>query len=187
MFLLPLVVAMFLAGSVNADFGSAMAFYNKGDYVAALAEFNKLAAAGDPAAMNNLGMMYANGQGAKQDYATARGWYEKSAKLGNPDAMNNLGVMYELGQGTATDFTQARQWYEKASKWGLATAQYNLAELYANGTGVDKDPVEAYVWYTLAAVRGDQDAGKKRDEIAKGMNANQVALAKQKLAKLGIK
>jgi hypothetical protein len=185
--LLAAAFALLLVGVVRADFGGAVTAYNKGNYAKALAEFEKLAADGDPLAMNNLGMMYNHGQGTAVDNAKAKVWYEKAAKLGNPDAMNNLGVMYELGQGVPKDEKQAASWYEKASFWGVANAQYNLAELYREGRGVDKDPVQAFYLYTLAAVRGDKEAAQIREALAKSMTADQLALAKKKLAKVGVK
>jgi TPR repeat protein len=178
---------LLIAGAVHADFKGAVGDYNNGNYAKALAEFEKLAADGDPLAMNNAGLMYNHGQGTAVDNAKAKVWYEKAAKLGNPAAMNNLGVMYEKGEGVSKDDKEAAKWYQKASVWGLRDALYNLGELYREGRGVARDPVEAYYFYTLAAVRGDQDANQLRQAIAKSMSADQMALAKNKLAKVGVR
>ena len=50
-------------------------------------------------AQNNLGLMYANGEGVPEDDAEAVHWYRKAAKQGYADAQYNLGLMYDYGEG----------------------------------------------------------------------------------------
>jgi TPR repeat protein len=69
-------------------------------------------------AMNNLGALYAHGQGVAQDYGKAREWLQKAADAGNPDAMNALGALYANGQGVAQDYDKAREWFQKAADAG---------------------------------------------------------------------
>ena len=71
--------------------------------------------------MNNLGLLYDNGQGVAQDYVKAREWYEKAADKGDAGAMSNLGALYDNGRGVAQDYAKAREWYEKAADKGDAT------------------------------------------------------------------
>jgi TPR repeat protein len=40
--------------------------------------------------MNNLGIVYKDGDGVPRSIATARQWYEKAAALGNQPAKENL-------------------------------------------------------------------------------------------------
>ena len=91
---------------------------------------------GNAAAQNNLGNMYATGEGVEQNYETAKGWYEKSAKQGYAAAQNNLGIMYANGEGVEQNYETAKGWYEKAAEQGLADAQVGLGYLYAKGKGV---------------------------------------------------
>src|SRR3954471_17106540 len=51
--------------------------------------------------------------------------------------------------------------------------------MYANGRGVPKDAVQAYRWLNLAAARGQADAGKNRDRVAKTMTPAQIAEAQR--------
>ena len=44
---------------------------------------------GDADAQNNLGVMYANGEGVPQDYVRAHMWFNLSAAQGNQDAAEN--------------------------------------------------------------------------------------------------
>ena len=55
----------------------------------------QLAEQGDAKAQNNLGAMYANGQGVRQDYAEAFRWFRQAAEQGYAKAQFNLGLMYD--------------------------------------------------------------------------------------------
>ena len=71
------------------------------------------------AALNNLGLMYANGQGVEQDFAQAMQCYALAAEQGVAHAQSNLAVMYAHGQGVAKDEQQALKWYRAAAEQGL--------------------------------------------------------------------
>ena len=109
-----------------------MALQNR-DYAEALTGFQGLAAQGNLNAMNNLGMMYANGLGVEPNGAEAVKWYSAAANRGHLGAINNLGSMYELGQGVPQNYQAAAEKYALAAKYGLSDAQYNLASLYEMG------------------------------------------------------
>jgi len=158
--------------------------YNHGqgvpqDYVQARKWYRKAAAQGYALAQNNLGTLYNHGQGVPQDYAQAAKWYRKAAAQGQPLAQNNLGALYNHGQGVPQDYAQARKWYRKAAAQGQPGAQNNLGVLYANGWGVSQDYVQAHMWFNLAAVQGQEDARETKEQIAKGMTAEQIAEAQQ--------
>jgi TPR repeat protein len=53
--------------------------------------------------------------------------------------------------------------------------------MYAKGDGVPKDFVLAHTWFNLAAARGDSDAQKNIDNIARKMMPSQITEA-QRLA-----
>ncbi|WP_298046243.1 tetratricopeptide repeat protein, partial [uncultured Cardiobacterium sp.] len=109
---------------------AAVEAYERQDYATALEKWRTLAEAGDAAAQNNLGVLYAEGQGVAQDYAQARTWFEKAAAQGHANAQNSLGFLYAKGQGVAQDYAQAHAWWEKAAAQGHAEAQFNLGTLY---------------------------------------------------------
>ena len=92
-------------------------------------EYEQAALAGSARAMNNLGLLYENGQGVERDYVQARAWYQKAADQGDAAAQNSLGVVYVRGQGVAKDYAQARAWLQKAADQGDADAISNLKEL----------------------------------------------------------
>jgi carboxyl-terminal processing protease len=129
--------------------------YDQKDYARARDLFERAAAAGNAASMNNLGTLYSAGNGVTQDYAEARRWYEKSASMDLPIAMGNLGILYRDGKGVTQDYAEARRWFEKAAAAGDAGGMNNLGALYFNGQGVAQDYAEARRWYERSAALGN--------------------------------
>lgn len=140
-----------LTGTAFADqFEEAKAAYDRGRYAKALELFRPLAKTGDAAAQNNLGVIYANGQGVNQNYAEAAKWFRKAAEQGIADAQSNLGGLYYKGSGVPKDYTEAGKWYTKAAEQGHVTAQGRLGEMHLLGRGVEKNLSEARNWLNRA-------------------------------------
>jgi TPR repeat protein len=74
-----------------------------GDYATALKLWTPLAEQGDVEAQNNLGTMYANGQGVPQDYATAANWYGRAAGQGLHRPNTTSVSCYANGRGVRQD------------------------------------------------------------------------------------
>ena len=141
------------------NFEQAVNDYNSGSYIKALNTFFELAKSGDAEAQYNVGIIYANGQGAKKDMAQAMQWYEKSAEQGNGAAAYNLGKIYqEMGVKDLHMYVKAKYWYEKAIAAGVMQANNNLASLYMQGRGVTKDKEKALTLFKKAAEMGDGSA-----------------------------
>ena len=85
--------------------------------------------------------------------------------------MHNLAVLYAEGIDGKPDYKAASEWFRKAASYGVTDSQYNLAILYARGIGVAVNLAESYKWFALAAANGDNDAAKKRDEVAARLDA----------------
>ena len=152
------VLLLAASSSVAADFAAGWEAYIRGDYATALREWRPLAEQGHAAAQNNLGFMYANGEGVPEDDGQAVFWYRKAAEQGDAKAQYNLGVRYDNGRGVPEDDGQAAFWYRKAAEQGHAKAQYNLGVMYANGEGVPEDDRQAVFWWRKAAEQGDAAA-----------------------------
>ncbi|HGO7715521.1 TPA: tetratricopeptide repeat protein [Neisseria meningitidis] len=73
---------------------------------------------GDADAQNNLGAMYAEGQGVRRDDAEAVRWYRQAAEQGLAQAQFNLGAMYYKGRGVRQDLVLAQEWLGKACQNG---------------------------------------------------------------------
>ena len=82
------------------------------------------------------------------------------------------------GSTASRTIRTASQWFRKAADRGVADSQYNLGILYARGIGVDQNLAESYKWFALAAQQGDQDAGKKRDDVAGRLDQQSLVAAR---------
>jgi localization factor PodJL len=129
-------------------------------------------------AQMRLAGLYEKGIGVKKDTETARRLYKAAAEQGNAKAMHNLAVLYAEGAAVKPDYRTAAQWFRLAADHGVADSQYNLGILYTRGIGVDRNLIESYKWFALAADQGDQEAEKKRDEVAKRLDSASLATAK---------
>jgi GAF domain-containing protein len=78
-----------------------------------LSQLRDLAAHGDPAAENALGLLYSTGddkQGVRRDEYEAARWFTKAAEHGSIPAQSKLGSLYSQGRGLAKDDNQAYFW-----------------------------------------------------------------------------
>jgi localization factor PodJL len=137
--------------------------------------YERAAKGGLAPALFRLGALYEKGNGVAKDLHEARRLYVAAAQKGNSNAMHNLGVLHAEGIDGKPDFKEAAQWFRKSATYGISDSQYNLAVLYARGIGVERDLSEAYRWFALAAKGGDQEAGKKRDEIGTKLDPQVLA------------
>jgi TPR repeat protein len=159
------------------DFDRGWAAYTKGDYPQAVKWFRKAAEQGEASAQNNLGAMYAKGEGVPQNDAQALKWYRKATEQGYAGAQYNLGFMYDKGLGVRQDDAEAVKWYRKAAEQGYAGAQNNLGYMYGLGLGVRQDYVTALMWVNLAAAQGQELAIGIRDIAAKHLTPQQISKA----------
>jgi TPR repeat protein len=97
------------------------------DETAAVAWYRRAAEQGDASAQNNLGVMYANGQGVRQDDALAVHWYGLAAEQGHALAQYNLGGMYNSGRGVERDTVRSYMWMLLAADAGDPAASANKA------------------------------------------------------------
>lgn len=182
----PLMAAAFYTRSAKQGFAKAQYYlgkqYAKGegvgkDMAKALELYGKSAEQGYDSAQFRLGYMYSMGKEVKQDLAKAVKWYKKAAEQGHGMALNNLGSMHQKGKGVKKDPKKAYDYYMQAVKKGKAQAMYNLGAAYETGSIVEKDNVKAYAWYLAAAEKG-RDVQEDLDGVAKNMNQEQIAEAK---------
>lgn len=136
------------------------------------------AEAGQPNAMNNLGLLNAH----RGDNAEAERWYQRAAEAGVVEAAYNLGtLLYRTGrrdQGERwlaaaadagdpdaacnlgkicydrRDDESAERWFRVAAERGIVAAAFNLGQLCEH-TG---RTAEALDWFRRAATGGDPDA-----------------------------
>lgn len=103
--------------------------FDRGNYVSAFKYADRAARAGDPAAMNSLGIHYYLGVGVQRDFLEARRWFESAAKRDNTNGQCNLALLYLRGLGGRQDFMMAYVWFEKAHLAGNPRAEPYLATM----------------------------------------------------------
>ena len=152
------------------------------DFKAASALFEKAAAQNLAPAQYRLGALYEKGLGVPRDLSMAKALYQKAADQGNPRAMHNLAVLTAEGSDGHPDYAGALNWFKKAAEYGVRDSQFNLGILCARGLGQAADLPQAYLWFAVAASQGDEDAAKKRDEVALRLDALALETAKSNFA-----
>jgi localization factor PodJL len=140
--------------------------------------YDRAAQAGLVPAIFRLGTLYEKGLSVKKDVDIARRYYLQAAERGNAKAMHNLAVLDADGGGKGANYKSASQWFRKAADRGVADSQFNLGILYARGIGVEQNLAESFKWFSLAAAQGDADSVRKRDDVAKRLDAQSLAAAK---------
>jgi localization factor PodJL len=140
--------------------------------------YDRAAQAGLVPAIFRLGTLYEKGLSVKKDLDIARRYYLQAAERGNAKAMHNLAVLDADGGGKGANYKSASQWFRKAAERGVADSQFNLGILYARGIGVEQNLAESFKWFSLAAAQGDADSVRKRDDVAKRLDAQSLAAAK---------
>jgi localization factor PodJL len=140
--------------------------------------YDRAAQAGVVPAIFRLGTFYEKGLSVKKDIDIARRYYMQAAERGNAKAMHNLAVLDADGGGKGANYKDASQWFRKAADRGVPDSQFNLGILYARGIGVEQNLAESFKWFSLAAAQGDADSSRKRDDIAKRLDAQSLAAAK---------
>jgi localization factor PodJL len=140
--------------------------------------YDRAAQAGVVPAIFRLGTFYEKGLSVRKDVDIARRYYLQAAERGSAKAMHNLAVLDADGGGKGANYKSASTWFRKAADRGVADSQFNLGILYARGIGVEQNLAESFKWFSLAAAQGDSDSGRKRDDIAKRLDAQSLAAAK---------
>jgi len=103
----------------------------KKDPVEARRWTERAAEGGNRAAMHNLGIALAQGQGGAKNLTLAAEWFRKAADLGLVDSQYNLGVLYEQGRGVTQNAAEAYKWYLIAARSRDELALENAARVRA--------------------------------------------------------
>lgn len=103
-----------LATPSHAGLTEGIAAATVGNYAQALAEFEPLAAAGDPAGQYYLAKLYLEGHAPTNDVKRGVELMMNAAKGSYPEAQAQLGLMYAMGLGVPVDNAAAYDWLTKA-------------------------------------------------------------------------
>lgn len=139
------------------------------------------AAAGDPMAQWQLGLMYESGEGVAQDKAKAFGYFSQIADEHADTAPKGIeadivahsfvkiGEYYKDGLPEAgvpqDDDYSTKLILHAASYFGDADAQYKVGELYLDEAELGDNPLQSARWLALAARKGHAGAQAKLGNI----------------------
>src|SRR5688500_11582743 len=144
------LLAAFAAAPALADVKAGVDAWSRGDYTAAVREWEGPAAAGDPDAMFNLGQAYRLGRGVVINLGRAEALYARAATAGHLQAADTYGLMqFQDGRREA-----ALPYLQDAARRGDPRSQYLLGIAHFNGDIVEKDWIRAYALVSLANAAG---------------------------------
>jgi len=133
-----------------ADVKAGADAWSRGDFAAAVREWQAPAAKGDPDAEFNLGQAYRLGRGVPRDLVKAEDLFGKAAAQGHVQAADNYGLLlFDKGERE-----KAMPYVRAASDRGDARAQYLMGIAHFNGDLAPKDWKRAYALMTLAQGAG---------------------------------
>lgn len=132
----------------GADFDSAAAAIDRGEYQAAFAELEPLARAGDARAQDALAAMYLRGLGVSRDVRAGMGWFCL------------LAHQAEGGRGIMQAAWYLAEWFRTGG--GVPGARYN------DGSRAAEDPVRAYFWFSVMAEQAQLYENVHEDSVRLG-------------------
>ena len=145
------------------------------DPVKARELYFRAARAGDPRAMQNLGVMLLAGAGVPADPAEGYRWIRSGADAGDPKALFSCALLLRQGVGTAKDPVAASSMMQRSADLGYVPALVSLADDSLSGeNGMTKDPKLA-VGLLLRAAKAGHDGAAFR---ISGMYREGIGFAK---------
>ena len=139
-----------LSAPLGATVRDGVEAWSRGDYAAAVAEWQGPAEAGDPDAMFNMGQAYRLGRGVPTDMERAEQLYRLAAQAGHVQAADTYGLMlFQSGRRE-----EALPYVQAAATRGDPRAQYLIGIAHFSGDLLERDWERAYAFLTLANSAG---------------------------------
>ena len=138
----------FIAGNGVRLWNVGVAAYGEKAPDYAITAMGAFAAAGDPRAMFNLGVLLQQ-RGDPEALVEAETWWRRAAQYDQPSAMFNLGALLQQ-RGDPEALVEAETWYRRAAQYDQPSAMLNLG-LLLQQRGDPGALVEAETWYRRAA------------------------------------
>lgn len=143
-------LALILTSPALADVKGGVDAWARGDYSAAIRQWQGPAEKGDADAQFNLAQAYKLGRGVPQNLTKAEQLFAQAAAKGHLQAADNLGLlMFQRGERAG-----AMPYIKAASGRGDPRAHYVLGLAHFNADGVEKDWERAYALVSLAQQAG---------------------------------
>lgn len=116
--------------------------------------YQKAANQGHSGAMNNLALLYENGDGVAQSLDTAFKLYKSAAEDGNVIAQANVARFFENGIGVEKDLKLAFQWFTAASDGGDTYSTYKCAFFLFEGAVCPADKKKSFELFKQTSENG---------------------------------
>jgi uncharacterized protein len=143
-------IMLIVPGPALADVKDGVDAWGRGDYAAAIGEWQGPADRGDADALFNLGQAYKLGRGVSADLGRAEQLFGQAAAKGHLQASDIYGLLlFQRGERAA-----AIPYVIAAAERGEPRAQYLLGVASFNGDAVPKDWVKAYALTSLSLQAG---------------------------------
>lgn len=191
--------------SVQAGYAEGRLAEAKGDYAAAIAEWEPLVEKRHPKALIELGKLYARGLGVEKNLDKARRlflagteagadgaysllsqyaprnerleWLRRGANAGEARSQLSLAQSYIWGSGgVQKNLKKAFYWELRAANNGFHRAQGNVGVRYWKGHGTKKDPVLGYMWSLIAANSSGIRSRMRRLETLRSSRAKMTSI-----------
>jgi len=127
--------------------------------------YKKALAGGVDSVIDNLAVLYFNGDGVIKDEERAISLFIDYAKAKGSNANFYIGNRFFFDKRIPQDYQQAKYYYEKAMDENNAGAMNNLGEMYRYGNGVKKDLNQARALYLKAVSLNSKHAMFNLGEI----------------------
>jgi uncharacterized protein len=149
-----MAAALLPASAAFADVKAGVDAWARGDYPAAIRQWQGPADKGDADAQFNLGQAYKLGRGVPTDLRKAEELFGLAAQKGHLQAADMYGLLlFQRGERA-----KALPYVRAAADRGEPRAQYLLGVAHFNGDNVPKDWVRAYALTSLAQQSGVEQA-----------------------------
>ena len=140
-------------GNADAMNYCAVMLCRQGKFEEGIALLEKAADLNHAAALNNLGILYRNGN-TVEDRKKAFRYFNRSANLGWTAGRRNLILAYITGCGTAVNYKTARRFALNLAQGNDSAAMFILGMMDLCGYGADANPASAFNWYLKSAKLG---------------------------------
>jgi hypothetical protein len=152
MVLLSLILStLFTLKAQSNDYELGVYELNRGEFQAAIKEFEPLVELGYTPAQYQMAVIYQKGYGVTKNATKAIELFTLAADKYYADALFELSLYYTEGRFIKKDLKKAYELMNKAAIKNLASAQFNVAVMYEQGTGTKIDYFKAARWYKAAA------------------------------------
>lgn len=94
-------------------------------------------------ALNQIGLLYKNGQGVEKNITKAIEFFKQVSKFNNSDAFYYIGLCYFEGDENDINYTKAIKYFNKSAKLSNSMAIYQLGVCYYDGKGFERNFTKA--------------------------------------------